>query len=50
MAMLLTLFNKFGLFAPKAEVEDAFDLRLTRLQTREQRRTVRSSIFIRGQA
>lgn len=47
---LLTLLTKFGLFAPKTETAEAFDLRLTRIQTREARRSVRAAIFVRNQA
>lgn len=48
MAFVLTLLNKFGLFAPKAEATDVFDNRLTRIQTREARRDVRATIFVRN--
>ncbi|MEF3048611.1 hypothetical protein [Pseudotabrizicola sp. L79] len=48
MSALMSLLTKFGLFAPKAPVDDAFDLRLTRLQTREARRDVQGTIFVRG--
>ncbi len=48
MAALISLLSKFGLFAPKTPVDDTFDLRLTRLQTREARRDVRAAIFVRG--
>lgn len=49
MTYMLSLLNKFGLFAPKTEVPEAFDLRLTRLQSREARRDVRAAIFVRNQ-
>jgi hypothetical protein len=47
MAFALSLFHKFGLFAPKADTTEIFGLRLTRLGTREQRRNVRASVFVR---
>jgi hypothetical protein len=47
MAFALSLFQKFGLFAPKSDTNDVFGLRLTRLGTREQRRSVRACVFIR---
>lgn len=37
MAKLLPFLARFGLFAPKTETSDAFDLRLTRIGTREAR-------------
>lgn len=50
MTYMLSLLNKFGLFAPKSETPEAFDLRLTRIQTREIGRNVRAPIFVRNQA
>lgn len=49
MALIFTLFSKFGLFAPKVETSEAFDLRLTRLQSRESRHQPKGSIFVRSQ-
>ena len=37
MARLLPFLARFGLFARKIEVADVFDLRLTRIGTREAR-------------
>lgn len=37
MANLLPFLARFGLFAPKIDIADAFDLRLTRIGTREAR-------------
>ena len=37
MARLYPLLARFGLFAPKSDVADAFDLRLTRIGSREAR-------------
>lgn len=37
MARLYPLLARFGLFAPKADAADAFDLRLTRIGSRESR-------------
>jgi hypothetical protein len=39
------LLARFGLFAPKSEGPDAFDLRLQRIGTRERRRQVRPYLF-----
>jgi hypothetical protein len=35
MTKLIPLLEKFGLFAPSTQTADAFDLRLTRIGTRE---------------
>lgn len=40
-----TLLAKFGLFAPKIELPDPFELRLERINMRENRRSVRLSLF-----
>ncbi len=40
-----SLLAKFGLFAKKLEVPDAFDLRLQRIGMRESRLQVRLHIF-----
>lgn len=37
MSKLAALLAKFGLFSRKSDEPDAFDLRLTRIGTREQR-------------
>jgi hypothetical protein len=37
MAQLMTLMNRFGLFAPKAEQVDMFAMRLDRITAREAR-------------
>lgn len=37
MAKLFPFLARFGLFVPKVETADAFDLRLTRIGTREAR-------------
>lgn len=50
MAYAISLLERFGLYAPKAHVDEAFDSRLTRIQTRETRRDVRFSPFVRSQA
>lgn len=47
MSYALTLLQRFGLFAPKVDTLDAFDNRLTRIGTREARRSVRASVFFR---
>lgn len=39
------LFAKFGLFLPKSQGPDAFDLRLQRIGTRERRREARKLLF-----
>lgn len=48
MAIVLSLLTKLGLFAPKATEADVFDMRLTRINTRENRRDVKATIFIRN--
>lgn len=50
MTYALTLFQKFGLFAPKASNDDFFFHRLTRIGTRDARREVRATLFIRTPA
>lgn len=37
MTKVTALLDKFGLFARKTEEPDAFDMRLTRIETREKR-------------
>ena len=37
MAKLIPFLARFGLFAPKTDIADAFELRLTRIGTREAR-------------
>ncbi len=39
------LLARFGLFTPKSDGPDAFDLRLQRIGTRERRRQVRPCLF-----
>ena len=39
------LLARFGLFAPKSEGPDAFDLRLQRIGSRERRRQARPILF-----
>ncbi len=50
MAFAINLLQRFGLFAPKVDTTDAFEMRLTRIGTRESRRDVRASVFIRNLA
>ena len=50
MEYALTLLQKFGLFAPKVDTIDAFENRLTRIGTRDSRRDVRASVFVRNPA
>lgn len=50
MALIFSLMSKFGLYAPKVETSEAFDLRLTRLQSRESRHQTKGAIFVRSQA
>lgn len=50
MTFARTLLQKFGLFAPKADTTDVFAHRLTRIGTRDARRTVRAALFIRNPA
>ncbi|MCU0898881.1 MAG: hypothetical protein MUC82_00125 [Cypionkella sp.] len=47
MAFALTLLQRFGLFAPKVDDSEAFENRLTRIGTREARRDVRATVFVR---
>jgi hypothetical protein len=39
------LLAKFGLYAPKSEIADAFAMRLDRINMRETRREVRQALF-----
>jgi hypothetical protein len=48
MAFALSLLQKLGLFAPKAKSDETFDLRLTRIRTREARRDSRAPVFVRS--
>lgn len=50
MAFALTLLEKLGLVQPKVDTTEAFELRLERLGTREARRDVRSSVFVKTPA
>jgi hypothetical protein len=45
MKIATSLLAKFGLFAPKADLPDPFALRLERINMRENRRTIRLSLF-----
>jgi len=47
MAFAFTLLQRFGMFIPKEETHEAFDLRLTRIRTREDRRNARATVFVR---
>lgn len=47
MAFALNLLRKYGLFLPKENTDQAFDLRLTRIQTREARRDARAPLFVK---
>lgn len=40
-----SLLVKFGLFTPKADIADAFSMRLDRMNMRESRREVRQALF-----
>jgi hypothetical protein len=50
MTYALSLLQKFGLFAPKADKSEAFDLRLTRIGSREARHQARAVLFVRTPA
>jgi hypothetical protein len=50
MTYALTLFQRFGLFAHKVDTDEAFGNRLTRIGTRDSRRDVQATLFIRNQA
>lgn len=50
MAYALTLLQRFGFLAPKPELPDAFEHRLSRIETRESRREVRATVFLRTPA
>ncbi|MFN4155026.1 MAG: hypothetical protein ACK4HF_10245 [Paracoccaceae bacterium] len=51
MTYALSLFQKFGFFAPKADAtDDAFSHRLSRIGTRDARHEVRAALFIRNPA
>ncbi|MDO8882587.1 MAG: hypothetical protein U0934_16070 [Pseudotabrizicola sp.] len=50
MTYALSLLQKFGLFAPKHDVSEVFDLRLTRIGSREARCKVRATLFVRTPA
>lgn len=51
MTYALTLLRKLGLFAPKAEpADDFFVHRLTRIGSRDARREVRATLFLRTPA
>ena len=51
MTYALSLFQKLGLFAPKADLADDFFVhRLTRIGSRDARREVRATLFIRTPA
>jgi hypothetical protein len=45
MKLGYSLLARFGLYAPKSEGPDAFDLRLQRIGTRERRLQVRLRLF-----
>ena len=47
MAFALRLLRKLGLFAPQHDTDEAFGLRLTRIQTREARRDARAPVFVK---
>lgn len=48
MTFALDLLQRFGLFVPKEDTLDAFDLRLTRITTREARRDARAQVFVKA--
>ena len=50
MTYALTLLQRFGFIAAKQELPDAFEHRLTRIETRESRREVRAAVFLRTPA
>ncbi len=45
MKLALDLFARFGLFSPKADTPDFFDLRLERTRSRENRRVAKQGLF-----
>jgi hypothetical protein len=47
MEFAVTLLQRMGLYAPKPATHEAFDLRLTRITTRESRRNARTRVFVR---
>lgn len=48
MAYVLTLLQRLGLRAPKPDTTKAFDDRLSKIGTREARRSVRACVFLRN--
>lgn len=50
MAFALSLLRRFGFFMPTPDSHDSFDHRLTRIGTRESRREVRASVFVKTRA
>ena len=47
MTFAITLLQRFGMFAPTADTSEVFELRLTRITTREARRDARAQVFVR---
>jgi hypothetical protein len=49
MTFVKSFLQRFGLFAPPADTSEVFGMRLDRLETREGRREVRSSAFVKAE-
>ena len=47
MTFAITLMQRFGLFMPKADTSEAFELRLTRITLRDARRATRAQVFVK---
>lgn len=50
MSYVIEVLQRFGLFAPKVDTTEIFGNRLTRIGTREARREVRTSAFVKTTA